>query len=149
LTCFSKSRAAPHSARPSATQRRFTLRPCQRQGRREARPELRLEYPEKINDRDAYLLLALREGQPQVKLYFDEQSGLLIRMIRYAETPLGRNPNQIDYVDYRKVDCVEVPFRITTSQPENTSTFQFEEVRQNLPIDLAKFTKSQPVSPSH
>src|SRR5271154_5614637 len=38
-------------------------------------PELRFEYPEKIAERDAYLLLAVRAGQPPVRLYFDEQSG--------------------------------------------------------------------------
>jgi outer membrane lipoprotein-sorting protein len=106
-------------------------------------PELRLEYPEKINDRDAYLLLAIREGQPPVKLYFDEQSGLLVRMIRYAETPLGRNPTQIDYSDYRDVDGVQVPYRVTTSQPGNTSAIQFESVQQNVPIDPGKFAKLQ------
>jgi photosynthetic reaction center cytochrome c subunit len=110
-------------------------------------PELRLEYPEKIADRDSYLLLAIREGQPPVKLYFDEQSGLLVRMVRYAETPLGRNPTQIDYADYREVDGVEIPFRVTTAQPANTSTIQFETAQQNVPIDPAKFTKPKPLPP--
>lgn len=111
-------------------------------------PELRVEYPEKINDRDAYLLIAIREGQPPVKLYFDEQSGLLVRMIRYAETPLGRNPTQIDYAGYRDVDGVQVPFRVTTSQPGNANTIQFETVQQNAPIDPAQFAKPKPPPPS-
>ena len=110
-------------------------------------PELRQEYPEKIADRDAYLLLAMREGQPPVKLYFDERSGLLVRMVRYAETPLGRNPTQIDYADYRDVDGVQIPFRVTTSQPGNTSTIQLETVQQNAPIDPAQFTKPKPLPP--
>jgi photosynthetic reaction center cytochrome c subunit len=110
-------------------------------------PDLRLEYPEKIADRDAYLLRAIREGQPPVRLYFDEQSGLLVRVIRYAETPLGRNPTQIDYADYRDVDGVQVPFRVTTSTPGNTSTVQFDEVHQNSPIDAAQFTKPKPPPP--
>jgi tetratricopeptide (TPR) repeat protein len=111
-------------------------------------PELRLEYPEKINDRDTYLLIAIREGQPPTKLYFDEQSGLLIRMIRYAETPLGRDPTQIDYADYRDVAGVQVPFRITTSQPGNSSAMQFETVQQNIPIDRTKFAKPKPLPPA-
>ena len=111
-------------------------------------PELRLEYPEKINDQDAYSLVAIREGQPPVKLYFDEQSGLLIRMIRYAESPLGRNPTQIDYADYRGVDGVQVPFRVTTSQPGNTNAIQFEAVQQNVPIDPAIFAKPKPLPPA-
>jgi outer membrane lipoprotein-sorting protein len=69
-------------------------------------------------------------------------------MIRYAETPLGRNPTQIDYADYRDVDGVQVPFRVTTSQPGNTNTIQFESVQQNVPIDPAQFTKPKPLSPA-
>jgi photosynthetic reaction center cytochrome c subunit len=111
-------------------------------------PELRPEYPEKIADRDAYLILAIRAGQPPVRLYFDEQSGLLVRVIRYAETPLGRNPTQIDYADYRDVDGVQVPFRVTTSQPGNTSTIQFDQVHQNVPIDAAQFAKPKPLPPA-
>jgi photosynthetic reaction center cytochrome c subunit len=111
-------------------------------------PELRIEYPEKINDRDAYLLIAIREGQPPARLYFDEESGLLIRIIRYAETPLGRNPTQIDYADYRDVDGVQVPFRVTTLQPGNKNTIQFESVRQNAPIDPAQFAKPKPQPPA-
>ena len=35
-------------------------------------------------------LSGTNEGQPPVKLYFDEQSGLLLRLVRYADSPLGR-----------------------------------------------------------
>jgi photosynthetic reaction center cytochrome c subunit len=69
-------------------------------------------------------------------------------MIRYAETPLGRNPTQIDYADYRDVDGVRVPFRVTSSQPGNTNTIQFEDVHQNTPIDATKFAKPKPLSPA-
>jgi photosynthetic reaction center cytochrome c subunit len=69
-------------------------------------------------------------------------------MVRYAETPLGRNPTQIDYADYREVDGVQIPFRVTTSQPANSSTIQFEEVHQNAPIDAAKFAKPKPLPPA-
>lgn len=98
-------------------------------------PELRVEYPEMIGGRETYLLLGVREGHPPTKLYFDEQSGLLVRVVRYAESPLGRDPTQIDYADYRNIDGVQVPFRITLSQPESTSTIQMDDVQQNIKID--------------
>jgi photosynthetic reaction center cytochrome c subunit len=69
-------------------------------------------------------------------------------MVRYAETPLGRNPTQIDYADYRDVDGVQVPFRVTTSQPGNANTIQFEAVQQNVPIDSTKFAKPKPLPPA-
>ncbi|MGC1221562.1 MAG: photosynthetic reaction center cytochrome c subunit family protein, partial [Candidatus Sulfotelmatobacter sp.] len=103
--------------------------------------ELRVEYPEKIGDRKAYVISGRREGQPPLKLYFDEQSGLLVRLVRYADSPLGLAPTQLDYGDYRDVEGVQTPFRWTITQPEGTSTIQLKEIRQNVPIDNVKFAK--------
>jgi len=108
--------------------------------------ELRIEYPEVISGREAYVLYGIHEDQPVAKLYFDEQSGLLLRVVRYAESPLGLNPMEIDYADYREVDHFKVPFRVTFSQPGSMTIFQIENVQQNVPIDNAKFGK--PVSNS-
>jgi hypothetical protein len=104
-------------------------------------PELRVEYPEKIEGREADVLLAKPQGQPPVKFYFDRQSSLLVRLVRYTESPLGRNPSRIDYADYRDVDGVQIPFRVTISQPGATSTIQVKQVQQNVLIDEAKFAK--------
>lgn len=61
--------------------------------------------------------------------------------MRFADSPLGVNPSQIDYADYRNVDNVQVPFRLTISLPGSSSTIQIEEVHQKVPIDSAKFAK--------
>jgi hypothetical protein len=103
--------------------------------------ELRVEYPEKIGNREAYVVVGTKQGQPPVKFYFDEQSGLLLRLVRYAESPLGRNPTQIDYGDYRETDGVEIPFRWTVAQPDASSTIQLEQVQQNVPINDSRFAK--------
>jgi photosynthetic reaction center cytochrome c subunit len=103
--------------------------------------ELRVEYPEKVGDRETYLVLGIRQGQPPVKFYFDEQSGLLVRLVRYAESPLGLAPTRIDYGDYRNVDAVKTPFRWTIAQPDGSSTIQLEQIQQNVPIDNAMFAK--------
>ncbi len=103
--------------------------------------ELRVGRPEKIGDRTANVLLGRREGQPPVKLYFDPDSGLLVRLVRYTETPLGRNPAQIDFADYRDSGGVKIPFRWTLAQPNGRFTIQVEQVQQNVPIDDAKFAK--------
>jgi hypothetical protein len=64
-------------------------------------PELRVEYPEKVDQQELLLLVGLRDGYPPVKLYFDEHSGLLTRVERCADSPLGLNPSRVDYFDYR------------------------------------------------
>lgn len=108
--------------------------------------ELRVEYPEKIGGRDAYVISCKKMGQPPVKLYFDEQSGQLVRLVRFAESPLGLVPTQIDYDDYRALDSVQVPYRRTVARPGESSTIQLEQIRQNIPIDDAKF--GRPTSPA-
>ncbi len=103
--------------------------------------ELRVEYPEKIGDREVYVISGTREGQPPVKLYFDEQSGLLARLVRYAQSPLGLVPTRIDYGDYRDAGGVQAPFRWTLAQPDGISTVQLETIQQNIPIDDSEFAK--------
>jgi tetratricopeptide (TPR) repeat protein len=104
-------------------------------------PDLRVEYPEQIEGREADVLLAKRQGHPPVKFYFDRQSSLLVRLVRYAESPLGLDPSRIDYADYRDVDGVQVPFRVKISQPGGSSTIQVKQVLQNVLIDEARFAK--------
>jgi len=64
---------------------------------------------EKIDGHDTYMVVGRTEGQPPLRLYLDKESSLLLRLVRYAETPLGRNPTQIDYADYRDANGVKVP----------------------------------------
>ena len=94
---------------------------------------------EKIDGHDTYLVVGHNEGQPPLRLYFDQQSGLLLRLVRYAETALGRNPTQIDYADYRDQDGLKIPFRWTLARPGNRFTIQVDQVQQNVPVDDAKF----------
>ena len=72
---------------------------------------------EKIGGHETYLIVGRNEDQPPLRLYLDQQTGLLLRLMRYAETPLGRNPTQIDYADYRTADGVKIPFRWIVSGP--------------------------------
>jgi outer membrane lipoprotein-sorting protein len=102
---------------------------------------------EKIDGRDTYLVVGESEGKPPLQLYFDKDSALLLRLIRYAETALGRNPTQIDYADYREADGVKIPFRWTLSRPGNHFTIQIDQVQQNVPVDDAKFVAPPPPPP--
>jgi photosynthetic reaction center cytochrome c subunit len=102
-------------------------------------PELRVEYPETINQQEVYIVVGKREGRPSARFSFDKQTGLLLRLVQLVDSPLGQLPTQIDYADYREVDGAEVPFRISISRPESTWTLQLREVLQNTPLDDAIF----------
>jgi photosynthetic reaction center cytochrome c subunit len=103
--------------------------------------QFRVGRPETIGDRQANVVIAIRQGQPPVRLYFDEQTGLLVRMVRYAETPLGRNPTQIDYADYRDASGVKIPYRWIVARPGGRFTIQVDQVQRNVAIDDGKFAK--------
>jgi outer membrane lipoprotein-sorting protein len=94
---------------------------------------------EKIGDREVYLVVGKNDDQPPVRLYFDAESGLLVRMVRYTETPLGRNPSQVDFADYRDADGVKIPYRWTLARPGQRFTIQVTEVKQNVPVDDSQF----------
>jgi len=103
--------------------------------------ETRTEGTEKIGDHDAYVVVGQRDGKPPIRLDLDKQTGLLVRLVRFGETALGMLPTQIDYADYRDVDGVKVPYRWTLARPSGRFTIQLNELKQNVPVDDAKFAK--------
>jgi outer membrane lipoprotein-sorting protein len=107
--------------------------------------EAKVQGTEKVDGHNAYLVVGQREGKTPLRLYFDEQSGLLVRLVRFGETPLGRLPTQIDYADYRETGGVKIPYRWTLARPGGRFTIQVSDLKQNVPVDDAKFTK--PPSP--
>ncbi|HXA65041.1 MAG TPA: c-type cytochrome [Bryobacteraceae bacterium] len=80
-------------------------------------------------------------GNAIATLYFDMESGLLVRLVRYASSPVGRMPTQYDYSDYREVSGVKVPFRWTMTWLDGRETVELIEVRSNVAIDPARFAK--------
>ena len=104
-------------------------------------PQLRRGRPETIDGVECEVLNASGPGRPVTRLYFDKNTGLLVRMVRYTDTPVGRNPVQIDYSDFRDVDGVTIPLRWTLSRPTGRFTIQIADVQSNVPLDDAKFAK--------
>jgi photosynthetic reaction center cytochrome c subunit len=106
--------------------------------------DVRTAPPVTIDGKDAIHVVATNEGDPPVELFFDPASGLLLREIRYVQTPLGRMPTQVDFADYRDADGVKIPFRWTIARPGGRFTIQIDETKQNVPVDDARFRKSLP-----
>ena len=108
---------------------------------KEMYPQLRRGRPEEVAGSMCDVLQGNAPDRPMVRLYFDQKSGLLVRMVRYAQTPVGRMPTQIDYADYRDSGGAKVPFRWTLSRPNGRFTIQIAEVKVNVPVDDTKFAK--------
>jgi hypothetical protein len=110
--------------------------------------EFKVASIDQIDGKDAVKVVAIGDGGPPAELWFDAQSGLVVRLMRFAETPLGRNPAQIDYADYRAVDGVKVPYRWTVARPSGRFTIQVDESVQNVPVDDRTFEKPAAAPPS-
>jgi hypothetical protein len=80
-------------------------------------------------------------------LYFDQESGLLLRMVRYGNSPIGRVPTQIDFGDYRDVSGMKMPFRMIFGWMDGRDAIQLNEVKLNVAIDDAKFGRPAPSKP--
>ena len=80
-----------------------------------------------------------------VTLYFDKGTGLLLRELRYSCSPIGRVPTQIDFADYRDVNGVKLPFRITYAWLDGRDSILLREITTNVPVDEAKFGRPAPL----
>ncbi|HYM76740.1 MAG TPA: c-type cytochrome [Candidatus Dormibacteraeota bacterium] len=103
--------------------------------------ELQTRGTEKIGDSETYVVVGQRQGKPPIRLYLDQQSGLLVRLVRFGDTALGLLPTQIDYADYRDVSGVKVPYRWTLARPSGRFTIQLTDLQQNVAVDDARFAK--------
>jgi photosynthetic reaction center cytochrome c subunit len=102
--------------------------------------QLRVLPGEQVNGHDTVVVSATGGGaHPALRLYFDPQTGLLVRQIRYTETALGRLPTQVDYADYREANGVKTPYQWTLVRPNGSFTIRISDVQQNVPIDQKLF----------
>jgi len=86
-------------------------------------------------------------GGSAIKLYFDKESGLLVRQVRYNNTIIGLTPTHVEYADYRAVAGVKVPFHWTATWVDGQSTTDLSSLQANVPIDGTRFAKPAPAVP--
>jgi hypothetical protein len=108
---------------------------------KDALRQWRVGNPSTIEDRDVQLLQGTVDGRYPVNLYFDAESGLLVRVVRYADTPIGLGPTQVDYSDYREVAGVKIPFKRKVTWLDGRATILLSQVQPNAPIDAARFVR--------
>jgi photosynthetic reaction center cytochrome c subunit len=108
-------------------------------GIRQALTGWRVGVPAAIDGRDMQVVQGVSAGGALATLYFDAESGLLIRQVRYVDSPVGRIPTLVDYADYRDVAGVKMPFTWTVTWLDGRDTFEISEVRPNVTIDATRF----------
>jgi hypothetical protein len=108
---------------------------------REVLAKWRVGPPALFGDRDIQVVQGTTAGGTVATLCFDAETGLLVRLVRYAASPVGRLVTRVDYGDYREVAGVRIPFRWTVAWLSGRSTYELTEVQPNVAIPDARFAQ--------
>lgn len=85
------------------------------------------------------------EGYPTFgsaeNMYFEIESGLLAGRDLIQQTPRGPIRVEMRYSDWRLIDGVKLPFKITQSMPNLKFIFTVRDVKHNLPLEDKLFEK--------
>ena len=98
-------------------------------------------FPASVNGRATNVVQANGASGLVATFFFDAQTGLLTRVIRYSNSAVGRVPTQIDFSDYRAVDGVMMPFKWNYSWISGREDYSLTEIQPNVTVDAAKFAK--------
>jgi hypothetical protein len=104
---------------------------------------MRVGLPLYLGEREVQPVQGNTPGGGTVTLNFDTETGLLARMVRYGESPVGRLVTRVDYDDYRDVNGVKMPFRWTVRWLSGRSTYEMSSIQANVAVDAARFAKPQ------
>jgi hypothetical protein len=100
---------------------------------------------EKVNNRDSYVIEVTPVASKPETLYFDRQSGLLVRRDLMYQSNYAQEgdafPMQLYYEDYADVGGVKVAMTIRQFYSGTTLIVKYFDVKYNTPIDDAKFIK--------
>ena len=104
-------------------------------------PKLEVSGREKVGTSDAIVLVGTpAEGAP-VKLFFDAETGLLVRQIITRQGPEGPTQVEASYDDYRPIDGIKRAHTIRQTTADFTAVLRFSEIKHNVPLDDAIFRK--------
>jgi hypothetical protein len=98
---------------------------------------------QKIDERDVYVVRGTTTTGKRETLFFDVESGLLVRRTSLTTTLVGQIPEQVDFTDYKDVDGMKLPFtiRISAVDPSYSGVRKFTEIKLNVPVDPKQFNK--------
>jgi len=97
-----------------------------------------------LEDKEITIIQGTAAGKSRIKLFFDSESGLLLRQLRYSDTPVGTVRIQVDYSDYRDVAGVKMPFHSVVTWTDGQTIIELSEIQPNAAVDAARFAKPAP-----
>ncbi len=107
--------------------------------------QLRLVGVGSVGEHRTYIVMGIPAGGgAREGLYFDADSGLLLRYQFAVTTPLGNYPSETDYSDYKSVGGLNLPFTVREAQPSESHTVHYTDIQLNVKVDESKFQKPAP-----
>ncbi len=92
-----------------------------------------------INGDTVYVVEGKASQHRNIKLYFNTRTGLLERVILLNRTPLGSIPEETDFMDYRNVNGILIPFEMHRANNEDVEDIKFDKITANTSIDNKLF----------
>jgi outer membrane lipoprotein-sorting protein len=97
---------------------------------------------EKVGDKDAFVLSITPATGPASRVWIDADSYLPVKASTTIDTPETGPLEQItEFADYRDVDSVKVPYKLTATSAVQSYTVKITSVEHNVKIDPALFVK--------
>ena len=104
-------------------------------------PKLVVTGQAKVGDRNATVLQGTTAGGLTETMYFDAQTGLMIRDDSPYITDDGTSALESVFQDFQEVDGVKMPATIRQTSPDFDYIIRYKEIRANVPLDDGKFQK--------
>lgn len=103
--------------------------------------------PLRIDDRPVDVIEGRTPRGRGIKLYFDRETGFLVRSVRYSTTAVGTVPIAVVYSNYRDVPAlgVKIPYTWEVTWTNGRGTFNITALQPNVAIDAARF--GRPTAP--
>lgn len=102
-----------------------------------------LSGKEKVGEREAYVVIFDPTSGSAVRQYIDAETYLPVKVVMKVDVPqLGQEVEQtIEFLDYREVDGIKIPFRSTATSSVQNYTVTITKVEHNVRIDETLFSK--------
>lgn len=103
--------------------------------------KLEVKGVEKVGDKDAYVVVGTPEGLPAATMYFDVNSGLLLRTDSTVISPEGQQPVKVFIDEMKQIEGVLIPSKIRSVLPTVQILLTVTEIKPGPPIDESKFAR--------
>lgn len=109
---------------------------------KELYPSMTVAGKANVGDREAWVIEAKPPQGEAEKLYFDTQTGLLLKrdFVRVTMED-GITQNEVFYEDYKDVGGLKLPFTVRRGASGSWMIYRYSEIRNNAPVDEAALQK--------